>query len=144
MPTSSSSTQATTATTATIAHSAEVEQAPLPCPPGFVVWRVVGETASAMLPALLLNPPARVWRGYRARVIATLTGRCPLCGEVASLSADPETHRAAWAVTPVTVGIDHLPGCEAVFQEPDRKWFDPRALRPSVPVSTPASPASNH
>ncbi len=110
------------------AELAPVEQAPVPVPPGFIAWRIVGTTGVTMLPALVPRVPARVWRGYRARVITNLTGRCPLCEAVADVDVDP-SHRVGWALLPVTVGVVHAPGCSAHFTDADRRWFDSRALR---------------
>lgn len=115
-----------------------VEQAPVPTPPGFVAWRIVGTTGVTVLPALVLNVPARVWRGYRARVLTNLTGRCPLCEAVADVNVDP-SHRAGWALLPVTVGVVHLPGCSTQFTDADRRWFDPRIFDPRIPRATRAT-----
>jgi hypothetical protein len=109
----------------------ELEQAPLPCPPGFVVWRIKGSKAVTMLPQLLPHAPVRVRRKYAARVISTLTGRCPLCGGVAWIDTDapdPETHPAGWARLDVTVGVVHTHACSGTFLEKDRRFFDERAI----------------
>jgi hypothetical protein len=63
----------------------EVEQAPVPTPPGFVAWRIVGTRACTVMPQLLPNAPFRVRHAYEARVISNLTGKCPICLQVASI-----------------------------------------------------------
>ena len=108
--------------------SPEIEQAPLPCPPGYVAWRVKGTTAVTMLPQLLPHAPVRVRRAYNARVLSNLVGRCPLCGAVASINADPETHPAGWSKLDITIGISHLSLCSGTFLETDRRYFDSRAV----------------
>lgn len=90
---------------------------------GRCVWRVLGGTASTVLPALRPDAPPSVHRRYLARVTANLTGRCPLCGQVAGMSADPERTPAAWSVTRLTVAIRHDPACGATFTDADRRWF---------------------
>lgn len=98
---------------------AHVEQVARPSPPGFVVWRIVGTTRPAtMVPALLLHAPGRVQRGYHARIVANLTGTCPLCTATAWIDtdADPEHTPAGWSAIEVSVGIVHLPGCLAAVE----------------------------
>lgn len=101
-----------------------------PAPPGWQVWRV-GGGAATMLPALRPSAPMRVRRRYLARIVASCTGRCPLCGAVAGLPAqapDPERTPAGWAALPLAVGITHDESCAALFGPRERRWFDPRAV----------------
>jgi hypothetical protein len=95
-------------------------------PEGYHAWRLGRHVT--VLPALVDGAPWEMHLRIQARVEANLTGRCPLCGEVADLSADPERGRVGWAATPVTVGIAHSDGCPTVFDDDDRRWFDPRAV----------------
>jgi hypothetical protein len=60
-----------------------LEQAPMPCPPGYVIWRIRGTQGRTMMPQLLPHPPPRVCRNYLARVISNLTGTCPICRQTA-------------------------------------------------------------
>jgi hypothetical protein len=109
----------------------ELEQVALPSPPGFVVWRIVGTRGSILMPALLPHAPFGIRRAYTSRVIASLTGTCPICLQTAwigSNSPDPETHPAGWATLEVSVGIEHITGFRCDFTESHRKWLDPRAL----------------
>jgi len=72
----------------------KLEQVALPSPPGFVVWRIVGTRGCIVMPALVAGAPFGIRRGYTARVIANLTGVCPLCQQTAwidSNAPDPET-----------------------------------------------------
>jgi hypothetical protein len=108
-----------------------LEQVALPCPPGFVIWRIVGTRGCIMVPALLPQAPFGVRRAYRARVIATLTGTCPICLQTAwigSNAPDPETHPAGWATLEISIGIEHITGFRCDFTEKLRQWIDPRAL----------------
>ena len=57
----------------------EIEQTPVPTPPGFVAWRIKGTSSITVLPQLLPHAPFRVRVAYGARVISNLTGTCPLC-----------------------------------------------------------------
>ena len=89
-----------------------------------------GQAAATMLPALTENAPLSVHRRYRARVMASLNGPVrAFCAGVASVSADPEQHRAGWTVAPVTVALVHAPDCPATFTRqtgctstPRRRW----------------------
>jgi hypothetical protein len=113
-------------------QTAEIEQVGLPAPPGFVVWRVVGTSGCTALPALIPHAPPRVRRAYEVRVVSTLTGVCPTCWQTAWISAnapDPETRPAAYATLDVTIGVDHLRGCEGIFDDSMKRWIDPRALK---------------
>jgi hypothetical protein len=79
---------------------AEIEQVALPSPPGFVVWRIVGTRGCILMPALLPHAPFGIRRAYTSRVVANLTGVCPICQQTAwidSNAPDPETHPAGWA-----------------------------------------------
>ena len=99
----------------------------MPTPPGFVIWRLAGTQPRTTLP----HPPPRVWRGYLARAISNLTGRCPNCSQTAWVAADapdPETHPAGWAHLEISFGVNHLPGCGAVFDDSVRRYFDGRAV----------------
>ena len=58
-------------------------------------------------------PLPRPDRGLADRPVRALEG-------VASVSADPEQHRAGWIVTPVTIALVHAPDCPAGFSEADR------------------------
>jgi hypothetical protein len=103
----------------------------MPTPPGLVAWRIVGTRGVTILPQLKTHAPVRVKRGYFSRVIANLTGQCPLCLQAAWIDADapdPETHPAGWALLTITIGVHHVTGCAALMEERDRKWFDPRAV----------------
>ena len=90
----------------------EIEQAPVPCPPGFTAWRIVGTTGCTVLPSLLTSAPGPILRAYLARVTSILVGTCPLCLQTAWIStdADPETHPVGWRAFEVSVG-DHASGC---------------------------------
>ena len=70
-------------------------------------------------------------------LVATGTGRCPLCGGVAGILPDSPSpdHPASWRLLPLRVGISHTPGCPAVFTDADRQFFDPRALAEGRPVT---------
>lgn len=117
------------------AQEAQIEQVGRPCPPGFVVWKLKGVEGSGtlMLPQLLPDSPLRVLHGYRARVIADLMGICAICCQQVGIHADapdPEHSPAGWAALEVTVGVVHAPGCGAVFDDSDKRFFDPRAFAP--------------
>ncbi|HEU5025238.1 MAG TPA: hypothetical protein VFV01_10000 [Spirillospora sp.] len=106
-----------------------------PVPPGYALWRVGGEDGPVTaLPALRASAPMEFRQRYMARLVANGTGRCPLCGEAASINGhDPEHgRRAAYRLLPVTVGITHSPDCPALFTDDDRRWFDPRAVAPPL------------
>lgn len=110
-----------------------------PAPPeGFTAWTThpprAGSGQVAVLPALLPTAPPAVARRYMARVLASLTGACPLCSAVVTLSGpDPERTPAAWLHLPVVVGMTHAPDCPAIFTEADRAHLDPRALGDGPP-----------
>jgi hypothetical protein len=105
-------------------------------PPGYAVYRAGppdGPGMVTMLPALLPTAPDSIQHRYLLRVLASLTGRCELCGAVAGITADspqPDdpNRRAMWHVLPVHVGVTHDAGCPAMFSGAERRWFDPRGL----------------
>jgi hypothetical protein len=110
----------------------EIERAPLPCPPGFTIWRIKGTGGCTMLPQLLPHAPVRVRRKYAARVVANLTGRCPLCSATVWIDTDapdPERSPAAWRLLDVTLGVNHFPQCSGTFTNADKRFFDPRAVQ---------------
>ena len=84
-----------------------------------------------VMPSLVAEAPMSVRRRYIARLVATGTGRCPLCGSVAGILPDSPSpdHPASWRLLPLRVGISHTPGCPAVFGDADREYFDPRAVQ---------------
>ncbi len=97
-----------------------------PVPPGYAMWRLGRSTT--VLPALLPTAPMAIVERYMWRVLSNVTATCPVCGQVAEISYDPERAPAAWHALPVTVAVRHVDGCPAVFGEEDREWFDPRAV----------------
>lgn len=57
-------------------------------------------------------------------------GRCPLCGQVASLDREPvapgEQGRAVFHTLPLYVRVRHAVGCPADdFAESERRWLLP-------------------
>jgi hypothetical protein len=98
-----------------------------PVPPGFAMWRVE-DGAPVVMPAPAPDAPDEFLHRYFARLVATSTGLCPMCGERAGLSHDPETAPAAWRLQEVTYGISHGRGCPCLFTESDRRYFDARGL----------------
>lgn len=94
-------------------------------PDGWQAWRC--DDVVTVLPALVADAPYEAYHRLLSRVVANCTGECPDCHAVASFNADPETHRAGWALLPVTVAVVHEPGCGAVFGEHEAGWFVPFA-----------------
>lgn len=90
-------------------------------PEHFTLWTVNG--AAVALPTLSPFAPVEIARRYMARVVATASGTCSLCGAVASIDADPMRAPAHWHINPVTVGLTHAPSCPAEFTDEDRQWF---------------------
>jgi hypothetical protein len=94
-------------------------------PRGFGAWRV-GDSepfSIAVLPMLARDAPPGVIQRYRSRILAVALGTCWLCGQTATLSADPEHSPVGWSVLPISIGISHLPGCPAEFTDDDKQWF---------------------
>jgi hypothetical protein len=116
------------------ARNVQVEQAPIPTPPGFVTWQLKGTKGSrcrTMLPRLLPNAPIRVLHGYRGASGRRSAGL--LSGLRANLLARCRRARPRDASCGLgQVGdpgrVVHSPGCGAEFDDSDRRWFDPRAL----------------
>lgn len=101
-----------------------------PAPPGWEVWRVGGPGGPCtMLPALAPAAPPGLRRRYLARIVATCTGTCALCGAVAGLPPHADPRRpAAWAALPLEVALAHSPSCPCVFTGADKRFFDPRVV----------------
>ncbi len=103
---------------------------PAGTPDGFSAWAVGplgGPRSIVVVPALVAGAPAALVDRLVARVIATATGRCPLCGHAAGLSSPiPEPGargRAAFYAMPVVVEVRHDDGCPALFEADDARWF---------------------
>jgi hypothetical protein len=94
---------------------------PASLPPGFTLWRVNGSMVA--LPTLDPTAPAVVQQRYLARVCATATGHCLLCGAVAGVSIDPERAPAAFRVLEVGVSLTHSPECAAQFAPHEVRYF---------------------
>ena len=112
-------------------------------PPGFTAWAVGPWSAQktsegrqvVVLPSLALNAPKAVWERYLARVIATGSGKCPMCSQVAALDREPpapgELGRAAFHALPLFVRVTQSMGCPAAdWTERERHYFP--ALNPNL------------
>ena len=89
---------------------------PAGTPDGFSAWAVgalFGERHIVILPTLRSDAPAVVLDRVVARVLATATGCCPLCGRAAGVDV----------LTPGVVDVRHDEGCPAVFGPEDSRWF---------------------
>lgn len=85
-------------------------------PPGFSAWAVgalFGERHIVILPTLSPDAPQVIHDRVVARVLATATGECPLCGRAAGHDL----------LAPTVVDVRHDEGCPAVFTEDDSRWF---------------------
>lgn len=85
-------------------------------PPGFSAWAVgalFGERHIVILPTLSSDAPAVMLDRVVARVLATATGRCPLCGRASGVDV----------LTPDVVDVRHDEGCPATFGPADTRWF---------------------
>jgi hypothetical protein len=78
----------------------EIEQAPKPCPPGFMCWRVVGTQQTTVLPALLPHAPVRIQAAHYADIVSNLVGVCPLCRRAATVTN--------WSLLNMTSEIQHV------------------------------------
>ncbi|GAA6527953.1 hypothetical protein [Intrasporangium sp. DVR] len=102
-----------------------------PVPDGFTAWRVGPEGGPVVaVPAFAPDAPHEFRRRWLARALATALGRCPLCGEVASLDREPpgpgEQGRAAFHALPLYVRVRHATGCPADdFTDAERRWLLP-------------------
>lgn len=94
---------------------------------GRTTWGV-GEMR-VTLPTMRYDAPAYDRQRYWARIVADAVGRCPLCEEIATLTADPEVSLTAWHLLPLQIAIRHRDGCPTQFEESDRHLFDPEAFR---------------
>ncbi|MCK8468091.1 hypothetical protein M0722_12885 [Microbacterium sp. KSW4-16] len=95
---------------------------PAGTPEGFSAWAVgalFGERHIVILPTLSNDAPAVVLDRVVARVLATATGCCPLCGRAAGVDV----------LTPGVVDVRHDEGCPATFGPDDQRWF-PALPRP--------------
>ncbi|MFB4350427.1 hypothetical protein [Microbacterium sp. CR_7] len=89
---------------------------PAGTPDGFSAWAVgalFGERHIVILPTLSSDAPAVVLDRVVTRVLATATGRCPLCGRAANVDV----------LTPGVVDVRHDEGCPAIFGPEDSRWF---------------------
>ena len=94
--------------------------APEGTPEGFAAWQVgFREPRSiAVLPELDPRAPYTVHLRYLGRAVATATGRCPFCFEVAG---GPGEH---WMLGPRVIQTKHGEDCPAVFTE-EEQWLFP-------------------
>jgi len=108
--------------------------APEGTPEGHSAWAVgplFGPRSIVILPTLSDDAPPRVLERLMARVLATATGTCPLCGEVTGLVGPPipdpregaTRGAASFYLLPLTVGVRHAGECPAQFDDSDRRWF---------------------
>ncbi|KJL23794.1 hypothetical protein RN51_01329 [Microbacterium oxydans] len=89
---------------------------PAGTPVGYSAWAVgslFGDRHIVIMPTLDDNAPAVVLDRVVARVLATATGCCPLCGRAAGVDV----------LTPGVVDVRHDEGCPATFGPEDSRWF---------------------
>lgn len=85
-------------------------------PEGFSAWAVgslFGERHIVVLPTLSTSAPQVIVDRLVARVLATATGTCPLCGRAAGVDV----------FSPSVVDVRHDEGCPATFGSEDSRWF---------------------
>jgi len=94
-------------------------------PEGFAAWAVGDDhpRSIVVLPAITPTATYAQHQRYIARLIADATGHCPLCGQSAGLSLDPERDRALWRVAPLVIEVSHVNGCPATFDDEDKHLF---------------------
>lgn len=95
-------------------------QSPEGVPPGYSAWAVgplFGVRSLVLMPTLSDDAPPVMEERLIARIVATGTGACPLCGRAAGgpLVSDE--------AGPLVIDIRHDEGCPAVITQTDRKWF---------------------
>ncbi|WP_314431861.1 hypothetical protein [Microbacterium lacticum] len=96
----------------------------------FAVGPLFGPRAIVVVPALAADAPPAIVDRLVARVLATATGTCPLCGRAAGLVGapppdpeHPQRGRAAYYASRLVVDVRHDEGCPAIFDDADARWF---------------------